>query len=114
MSRCRIQSHPPVARKTEMNRLRDKKALVIGASTGIGREVCRLFAQEGADVAVGDLGHAPEKASLLDEIRPLGRRAFAIDVDVLVEEQVRAAVDKTVSEFGQLDILVNNAGVGGP
>jgi NAD(P)-dependent dehydrogenase (short-subunit alcohol dehydrogenase family) len=97
-----------------MNRLRDRKALVIGASTGIGREVCRLFAQEGADVAIGDLGHAAEKASLVDELTPLGRRAFAIDVDVLVEEQVRAAIDKTLKEFGQLDILVNNAGVGGP
>ena len=85
-----------MARKKIMNRLHDKKALVIGASTGIGREVCRLFAQEGADVAIGDLGHAAEKASLIDELTPLGRRAFAIDVDVLVEEQVRAAIDKTL------------------
>ena len=44
-----------------MNRLRDKKALVIGASTGIGREVCRLFAQEGADVAIADFGHAADE-----------------------------------------------------
>jgi NAD(P)-dependent dehydrogenase (short-subunit alcohol dehydrogenase family) len=97
-----------------MNRLRDKKALVIGASTGIGREVCRLFAQEGADVAVADLEHAVEKASLCDELASLGQRAFAIDVDVLREEQVRAAIEQTLSRFGQLDILVNNAGVGGP
>jgi NAD(P)-dependent dehydrogenase (short-subunit alcohol dehydrogenase family) len=66
-----------------MNRVRDRKALVIGASTGIGREVCRLFAQEGADVAVGDLGHAADKASLMDELRPLGRRILALDVDVV-------------------------------
>jgi NAD(P)-dependent dehydrogenase (short-subunit alcohol dehydrogenase family) len=97
-----------------MNRLRDKTALVIGASTGIGREVCRLFAQEGADVAIADLGHAADKATLIDELTPLGQRAFAIEVDVLVEEQVRAAIDETLHAFGHLDILVNNAGIGGP
>jgi NAD(P)-dependent dehydrogenase (short-subunit alcohol dehydrogenase family) len=97
-----------------MDRLRGKKALVVGASTGIGRAVCRLFAEKGADVAVADLGHAAEKASLVDELAALGRRTFAIDVDVLVEEQVRAAVMATLAEFGHLDILINNAGIGGP
>ena len=51
-----------------MNRLENKKALVIGGNTGIGREVCRLFAQEGADVAVGD--HGREEAGESSDCRP--------------------------------------------
>jgi NAD(P)-dependent dehydrogenase (short-subunit alcohol dehydrogenase family) len=94
-----------------MDRLKGKKALVIGASTGIGREVCRVFAQEGADVAVGDFGHEADKASLLQELHGFGREAFAIEVDVRDEAQVKAAVDQTIERLGQLDIIVNNAGV---
>ncbi len=96
-----------------MNRLSAKKALVIGGSTGIGRAVCRVFAAEGADVAVGDFGHEEERASLLAEIRGLGRDAMALEVDVRDEEQVRAAIDAAIAHFGHLDILVNNAGIDG-
>ena len=96
-----------------MDRLRGKTALVIGASTGIGREVCRVFAQEGADVAVADHGHAAEKRSLLAELRSVGRAACVLEVDVLVEDQVRAAVAAALAHLGHLDILVNNAGIAG-
>lgn len=94
-----------------MDRLAGKKALVIGASTGIGREVCRVFALEGADVCIGDLGHDEDKASLVAELTGMGRDAFAVEVDVLLEAQVQAAVDATVARFGRIDIIVNNAGV---
>jgi NAD(P)-dependent dehydrogenase (short-subunit alcohol dehydrogenase family) len=96
-----------------VDRLHGKKALVIGASTGIGREVCRLFAREGADLVLGDLGHEAEKRTLLGEIEGLGRQACAIQVDVAAADQVRAAVSAAVERLGRLDILVNNAGVGG-
>jgi NAD(P)-dependent dehydrogenase (short-subunit alcohol dehydrogenase family) len=96
-----------------MNRLDGKKALVIGASTGIGREVCRLFAQEGADVAVADLGHLDDKESLIAELGGLGRESFPLEVDVRDEQQVKAAVDEAISRLGHLDIIVNNAGIGG-
>ena len=79
-----------------MGRLSGKKALVIGASIGIGREVCRVFAQEGADVAIADRGHAAEKESLLSEIRGWGRDACVIEVDVLVEAEVQAAIAPSV------------------
>ncbi|MFN8591879.1 MAG: SDR family NAD(P)-dependent oxidoreductase [Thermomicrobiales bacterium] len=96
-----------------MDRLKDKKALVIGGNTGIGREVCRLFAQEGADVAVGDFGREEAGRSLLADIQALGRDAFPIAVDVRSEDQVRDAVAGAISRFGRLDILVNNAGISG-
>ncbi len=97
-----------------MARLTDRKALVIGASTGIGRSVCRLFAEEGAAVVVADFGHESDKASLLGELAAFGSESFAVECDVREEEQVKAAIDMTLARFGALDILVNNAGVGTP
>jgi NAD(P)-dependent dehydrogenase (short-subunit alcohol dehydrogenase family) len=96
-----------------MNRLAGKTALVIGASTGIGRAVCEAFAAEGADVAVADFGHDQEKENLVGEIQSAGRDAFAVEVDVRDEGQVRAAVEAAIARFGKLDIVVNNAGVAG-
>ncbi|MHB1004218.1 MAG: SDR family NAD(P)-dependent oxidoreductase [Chloroflexota bacterium] len=96
-----------------MDRLKGKTALVIGASTGIGYAVCRLFAQEGADVAVASSGHEAEKAALADEIHARGRQCFALRVDVAREDEVAAAIAASITRFGHLDILVNNAGIAG-
>jgi NAD(P)-dependent dehydrogenase (short-subunit alcohol dehydrogenase family) len=95
-----------------MNRLAGKSALVVGAASGIGREVCRLFASEGADVAVADHARGTDAARLAEEIKNLGRDAFAIDVDVADDSQVASAVEAAIARFENLDILVNNAGVG--
>lgn len=95
-----------------MDRLKNKKALVIGASTGIGRAVCELFAAEGADVAVADRGRLAERAELLPLLKAKGSDAFDTECDVTDRAQVKAAVDLAVERFGQLDILVNNAGFG--
>lgn len=96
-----------------MGRLQEKNALVIGGNVGIGRAVCQLFAQEGADVATADFGHGAEGASLVAEMRAAGRDAFAIPVDVRSEAQITAAIDAAIERFGHLDILVNNAGISG-
>ena len=96
-----------------MDRLAGKTALVIGGSTGIGRAVCQLFAAEGACVAIGDYGHADDKASLLAELQPHGHAACALEVDVRDEEQVRRAIADAITRFGWLDIVVNNAGIAG-
>ena len=96
-----------------MGRLTDKKALVIGGNTGIGRAVCQLFAQEGADVAIGDFGREEAGASLLEELASSGREVFSLSVDVRSEEEVQAAIATAIARFGHLDILVNNAGISG-
>jgi NAD(P)-dependent dehydrogenase (short-subunit alcohol dehydrogenase family) len=75
--------------------------------------VCRLFAQEGADVAVGDYGRDEHRAALVDEVRGRRHRSFAIEVNVLYEDQVKAAIEEAIKGFGHLDILVNNAGISG-
>ena len=93
-----------------MNRLRDRKALIIGGGTGIGRAVSELFAAEGAAVMVGDLRPLPAGDDLLGR---LGDGAGFVRVDVREEAAVKAAVAETVAQFGRLDILVNNAGIDG-
>lgn len=94
-----------------MSRLKDKRALVIGSATGIGRAVCELFGQEGASVAAADHGHA----DALDElVVALGGESFAIQCDVCDEASVASAINETVRVFGGIDILVNNAGIGTP
>ena len=65
-----------------VNRLANRKALVIGGATGIGREVCLLFGEEGADVAVADLPAQTGKDGLVTELRGMGHESFALDVDV--------------------------------
>jgi len=96
-----------------VHRLKDKAALVIGASTGIGRAVCEAFAAEGAAVAIADHAHPAEQDSLLQAITGAGGTACALECDVLSATDVQAAVQQSIERFGKLDILVNNAGISG-
>ena len=91
-------------------KLSNKTAIVTGAGSGIGKEIARAFAREGANVAVADL-HAAAAEAAVTEIRSAGGRATAIQMDVTDEDQIDACVAATVDEFGGLDILVSNAGI---
>jgi len=90
--------------------LTGKKALITGASRGIGKAVAMKLAAEGADVIVTatSLDRAKQTA---DQIALLGRRAIPVKVDVGVASEVEALFQLVVEEFGSLDILVNNAGI---
>ena len=85
-------------------------ALVTGAARGLGRAISLALAHAGADVALG-LRDANAHGGLPQEIEALGRRALPLQMDMTSLDQVRGAVDGTVSHFGRLDILVNNAGI---
>jgi NAD(P)-dependent dehydrogenase (short-subunit alcohol dehydrogenase family) len=106
--------------------LAGKVAIVTGAGRmrGIGRAIAVRLAEDGADIVATARGRPHEEfpeaerhaawhgvQSLAGEVRALGRRAVAFDVDVTQPEQVQAMVDRTVAEFGRIDILVNNAGL---
>ena len=91
-------------------RLAGKVALVTGAASGQGAAEARLFAEEGARVAVTDVDEAGATAMAAG----IGDAAIARRLDVTHEEEWSAAVELTVESFGRLDILVNNAGVGFP
>jgi len=86
-----------------------KRALVTGASRGIGRAIAIAYAKAGADVAI-----LARNAELLDdvaaEISALGRRAVVATADVLDAEVTRSAVSGAIADLGGLEILVNNAG----
>lgn len=93
-----------------MGRMEGVRALVTGASSGIGREVANRFAREGAAVAVG--GRDPERTRrTVDEIVAAGGRAVATLGDVSEVESARAVVDGAASALGGLDAVVNNAGM---
>lgn len=91
------------------DRLKDKVAVITGGACGIGEGAARRFVEEGASVVISDLQTEAGEA-LANE---LGKAARFIRTDVTQEEDVAAAVDLAVSEFGRLDCMVNNAGIVG-
>jgi NADP-dependent 3-hydroxy acid dehydrogenase YdfG len=93
-----------------MTRLDDTVALVTGASSGIGAATAEQLAAEGAVVALA-ARRGDRLGDLAERVRAAGGRALVIECDVTDEQQVRAAVQRTVAEFGRLDVVVANAGV---
>jgi NADP-dependent 3-hydroxy acid dehydrogenase YdfG len=92
------------------DRLAGTVALVTGASSGIGAATAQALVAQGASVALA-ARRVDNLESLAAQIRDQGGTALVIETDVTDESQARAAVEQTVSEFGQLDTLINNAGV---
>lgn len=93
-----------------MNELTGQIAVVTGAGRGIGKAIALQFAAAGADVVCVSRTEA-NSASVAEAVRGLGRRAWALAVDVSDGAQVMAAGEKILAETGRVDILVNNAGV---
>ncbi|MEH2487915.1 3-oxoacyl-[acyl-carrier protein] reductase [Bradyrhizobium sp. AZCC 2230] len=91
--------------------LAGKRALVTGASRGIGAAIAKALAAEGADVAITYEKSADSAAKVVDAIKASGRKGVAIQADSADVAAVKASVDKTVAALGGLDILVNNAGI---
>lgn len=85
-------------------------ALVTGAGSGMGLATARAFAKARAAVTLTDRDEAPLRKAV-DEITAAGGNAIAVVCDVADEEQVAAAVERTVAAFGRLDAAYNNAGI---
>lgn len=90
--------------------LRGRAALVTGGGQGVGRTIALVLAEQGADVAVGDI-RADYAEHVVTEIEQLGRRAMALRLDVRSRDSANDAVATIVARWGALDILINNAGV---
>ena len=91
--------------------LTGKRALVTGASRGIGAAIAKALAAEGADVAITYESSTDAAQQVVRAIAASGRRSVAIQADNADAAAVHASVAKTVAELGGLDILVNNAGI---
>jgi NAD(P)-dependent dehydrogenase (short-subunit alcohol dehydrogenase family) len=92
-------------------KLRNKVALITGASQGIGRGVAEIFAEEGADVVINHLRSPDTAGEVAEWVRSKGRRALVVEADVSQREQVEAMFARVEQEFGPVDVLVNNAGI---
>ncbi len=90
--------------------LKDKVAIVTGASQGIGRDTALALAQAGAKVAVA-ARNEEKLATLVSEIEVAGGAALAVKMDVADADQVKAGFKQVIEKFGRLDILVNNAAI---
>lgn len=90
--------------------LRDKKALVTGASRGIGKATALLLAQEGADVIVNYVSSEQLAGEVEKQIQALGRNTLVLQADVGDREQVEAMFRTIEQQWGGVDVLVNNAG----
>jgi 3-oxoacyl-[acyl-carrier protein] reductase len=90
--------------------LKDKVALITGASQGIGRATALALAESGAKVAVAARS-AEKLAALVSEIEAASGEALAVTMDVADAAQVKSGFQQTLAKFGKLDILVNNAAI---
>ena len=97
-----------------VKKLKNKVALVTGASSGIGAGIAVAFAMEGADLAINYPGKAQEKnaRAAAAAVRKAGRTAFLVQADVSKDRAVKQMVAKVLRKFKRIDILVNNAGIG--
>jgi NAD(P)-dependent dehydrogenase (short-subunit alcohol dehydrogenase family) len=93
-------------------RLENKVALITGAASGMGASMARIFAGEGAKIAVCDVLEEDGKRVVADITRANGAAIFQ-RLDVSDETEWKAAVDATIAAYGRLDILVNDAGLSG-
>jgi glucose 1-dehydrogenase len=88
-----------------------QKAIVTGASSGIGRAIAIALGQAGADVVVNYVAGEEKARQVCEEIRAFGVRAIAVRADVSNEGEVQSMFARMIEEFGTVDVLVNNAGL---
>lgn len=91
-------------------RLEGKVALITGAGSGMGREMAKLFAKEGAKVVAAEWNEAT-LAEVLAEVKAAGGEIFGVQGDVSKADDCQRMVDAAVNNYGKLDVLCNNAGV---
>jgi len=88
-----------------------KTAIVTGASRGIGRKIALELGKEGYNVVVNYAGNKEKAEEVVSEIKSFGVESFAFQANVSEQDEVKAMIKETTSQFGTIDVLVNNAGI---
>ena len=102
----------PVIPKTENRKLlKGQKAIITGASSGIGRSIALALGHAGASVCVNYVAGEDKAKAMVDELQGHGHTAFSFRADVSSETEVAAMFEAVREEFGTVDILINNAGL---
>jgi 3-oxoacyl-[acyl-carrier protein] reductase len=97
--------------ETKMSKLKDKVAVVTGASKGIGAAIAKALAAEGASVVVNYASSKAGADAVVATIAKAGGKAVAVGGDVSKPAEAQGIIDAAIKNFGRLDILVNNSGV---
>ena len=90
--------------------VKNKVLFITGAASGIGFEIARQFAKEGAKLVITDL-NAGKITQAVSALKSEDADVMGVECDVTSEEQITAAIDKTIRTYGRIDVLVNNAGI---
>ena len=107
-----VELPKPVLPKTENRKLlKGQKAIVTGASSGIGRSIALALGHAGADVCINFVAGEDKAQAMVNELRGHGHTAMSFKADVSKEDQVAAMFAAVRKEFGTVDILINNAGL---
>ncbi len=93
-----------------MRQLKDRVAIVTGASGGLGKTIAQAFAAEGAKTVLASR-NTENMAAVVKSIEEAGGTALAVQTDLRIEADIVGLFERTMKEFGTLDILVNNAGI---
>ena len=94
--------------------LKDKVAIITGASRGIGAASAKALAHHGATVVINYIKSKDKAEELLDEIKKAGGKGMVFQADVRDQDAVNDMVESTLNEFGKIDVLVNNANINFP
>ena len=89
--------------------LKNKVVLVTGSSRGIGLEIAKAFAQEGARIVLN--ARKPIESAVIKQVAELGNEVFDFSADVTDSESVETMINTIFEKFGQLDVIINNAGI---
>ncbi len=91
--------------------LKNKNAIVTGGTRGIGREIAKTLAENGANIAINYRNYNEEIESLIEELKSFGVKVVAVKCDVSNEEEVNSFIKEVKDNFESIDILINNAGI---
>ena len=94
-----------------MTNLKNKTAIVTGASRGLGKTIAKILAKNGANVIINYANNEEQANEVVSEISNSGGQAFAIQADISKPIEITKLFDQTIEKYGQIDIVINNAGI---